>query len=52
VLHLTQVDTRVAGADAHFPAWESAAWREVSRVHHPADARHAFAFDFTEFRRS
>ena len=48
MLHLTHVDTVVEGADAFFPAVDPAAWREVRREHHPADARHAFAFDFVD----
>jgi dihydrofolate reductase len=47
-LHLTEVDTEVEGADAWFPAVDSARWREVAREHHPADARHAHAFDFVD----
>ena len=51
VLHLTEVDTVVEGAHAFFPAFDPADWREVSREAHPADARHAMAFDFVEYRR-
>ncbi len=49
VLHLTHVDTVVEGADAFFPTFDAAAWREVSRERHPADAKHAFAFDFVDY---
>lgn len=52
VLQLTHVDTVVDGADAFFPAWDGAAWREISRAPHAADARHAHAFDFVEYRRA
>lgn len=52
VLQLTHVDTVVEGADAFFPAWDAAMWREVSRTAHAADARHAHAFDFVEYRRA
>ncbi len=51
-LHLTEVDTVVAGADAFFPALPVDGWREVVRIHHPADARHALAFDFVELQRA
>ena len=51
-LHLTEVDTVVAGADAFFPAFPRAGWREVTRVHHAADARHALAFDFVDLERA
>lgn len=51
-LHLTHVDTVVEGADAFFPRFDAAAWREVARVSHPADAAHAFAFDFVDYMRA
>jgi dihydrofolate reductase len=51
VLQLTHVDTVVERADAFFPAWDPAQWRAVSREPHPADARHAHAFEFVEYRR-
>ncbi len=49
-LHLTWVDTTVA-ADTHFPAVDPTMWVEVAREHHAADERHAFAFDFVDYRR-
>ena len=52
VLHLTLVDTLVEAADAFFPAFDPELWHETFREHHPADARHAFAMDFVEFRRN
>ena len=51
-LHLTWVDTVVEGADAFFPSFDASAWREVERTAHPADARHAFAFDFVDYVRA
>jgi dihydrofolate reductase len=48
-LHLTWVDTRVAGADACFPRFDPAQWRVLSRELHPADAKHAFAFEFVDY---
>ena len=50
-LYLTRVDAEVAGADAHFPDFDPAGWREVAREQHPADARHPLAFEFIEYRR-
>ena len=50
-LHLTHVDTVVAGADAHFPAFDAAQWRVEQREAHAADARHAFAFEFVDYAR-
>ncbi|WP_299340875.1 dihydrofolate reductase [uncultured Pseudoxanthomonas sp.] len=51
VLHLTEVHTKVEDAHAFFPSFDPTAWREVSREPHPADAKHALAFDFVEYRR-
>lgn len=51
MMHLTHVDARIGDADAFFPAFDVADWREIAREPHPADARHAFAFDFAEYLR-
>lgn len=51
-MHLTWVDTVVAGADAFFPRFDPADWRIVSREPHPGDAKHAFAFEFVEYVRA
>lgn len=51
-LHLTLVDTVVLRADAHFPEFDASAWSEVARAHHPADAKHAFAFEFVDLERA
>ena len=48
-LHLTHVDTAVEGADTFFPACDMARWRAVAREAHPADERHAFAFEFVDY---
>lgn len=50
-MHLTHVDTRVEGADAFFPAFDPAQWRITARDPHPADARHACAYEFIDYRR-
>ncbi len=50
-LHLTEVETEVEGADTWFPDFDRSAWTERARSHHPADARHALAFDFVELER-
>jgi len=50
-LHLTWVQTTVL-ADTHFPPVDPALWVEVAREHHAADERHAFAFDFVDYRRA
>ena len=51
-LYLTHVNTTVEGADAFFPAFDAAQWRIVARNAHPADARHAFAFEDIDYERS
>lgn len=50
-MHLTWVDTLVEDADAFFPCFNSAQWRVVWREIHPIDPRHAFAFEFVDYRR-
>jgi dihydrofolate reductase len=50
-LHLTHVDTRVADADAWFPRVDPQAWAMTDSTAHPADARHAHAFRFADYRR-
>jgi len=51
-LHLTWIDTAAQDADAFFPRFDPAQWRESSRVTHAADARHEFAFDFVDYERA
>ncbi len=45
-IELTVVDTEVADADAWFPELLEGRFIETARSSHPADARHAHAFDF------
>ena len=49
---LTWVDTVVEDADAWFPHFDPAEWREVSREARPSDARNAFAFAFVDYCRA
>lgn len=51
-LHLTEIATEAADADTWFPPFDRAHWRELSREHHAADARHAYAFDFVDYERT
>ena len=48
-LHMTHVDTVVEGADAFFPRFDAAEWSVQRREAHPADAKHAFAFEFVDY---
>jgi len=44
-LYITEIDITVPDADAWFPAFNKADWREVSREEHPAeDGKPAYAF--------
>ena len=51
-LHLTLVETVVDGADAFFPAFDADAWRVAARESHPADEKHACAFEFVDYVRT
>lgn len=50
-LYLTLINAEIEG-DTYFPDWaQQGAWFEVAREHHPADARHTYAFDFVILER-
>jgi dihydrofolate reductase len=49
-LYITEVLATVPG-DVKFPAYDKSEWREVSRIHHAKDERHAYAFDFVLYER-
>jgi dihydrofolate reductase len=51
-LHLTWVDTEVAGADTFFPRFDASEWMETAREEHPANARHVFAMTFVDYVRA
>lgn len=51
-LYLTFVDAQIAGADTWFPEFDPTDWRELSRQHHPADDKHAYAFDWVDYARA
>ncbi len=50
-LHLTWIDTAASDADAFFPKFDFAQWRETFREAHLADARHEYSFSFVNYRR-
>ena len=50
-LHLTWIETRTNDADAFFPHFDVAQWRETFRAEHAADEKHAFAFTFVDYER-
>lgn len=49
-LVLTEIDRDFEG-DVHFPAWERAAFREVSRERHAAQPPNDFEFSFVTYER-
>jgi dihydrofolate reductase len=49
-LYLTEIDAIVDG-DVYFPEYDKSRWKEVSRVHHNTDERHAYPFDFVLYER-
>src|SRR5690606_5177256 len=49
-LYLTEIHADVDG-DTLFPELDMKDWKEVSRKHHAADDRHAYAFDFVIYDR-
>lgn len=51
-LYLTHVDTVVSDADVHFPEYDPRQWQVDRREAHPADARHAFDFEFVDYSRA
>lgn len=50
-MHLTHVDIRLPEADAWFPVFDPAQWRETASAAHAADERHACAFRFADYER-
>ncbi len=49
-MYLTEIQADIPG-NTYFPPVHATDWKETSRVHHPADARHAQAFDFVVYDR-
>lgn len=49
-LYLTEIDAVIEG-DTFFPETDPSDWKEVSRTHHAADQRHAYAFDIVVYDR-
>ncbi len=49
-IYLTRVHTDIDG-DVFFESPDSNSWQQVATTHHPADERHAHAFDFLTYER-
>jgi dihydrofolate reductase len=50
-MYLTEINTILEG-DTYFPDFKKSDWKEISRVHHGADERHAYAFDFVVYEKN
>ncbi|OUR66442.1 dihydrofolate reductase [Cycloclasticus sp. 46_83_sub15_T18] len=50
-LYITEVQHTFTAADAFFPEINPAQWRELERVEHAADERHAYAYSFVSYAR-
>jgi dihydrofolate reductase len=49
-LYLTEIKTSLEG-DTYFPTFDKQNWKELKRVAHAADEKHAYAFDFVIYER-
>jgi dihydrofolate reductase len=49
-LYLTEINAKVDG-DVYFPEFDKTIWKEISRVQHSQDDRHAYSFDFVVYER-
>lgn len=49
-VYLTEIHAEING-DTFFPDLDKKTWKESSRVHHKADARHLFSFDFVTYEK-
>jgi len=50
-MHITEVMANIEGADTFFPQFDHSQWQETERVHHPADEKHHYAFDFVTYEK-
>ena len=50
-IYATEVDAAFPDADTFFPELDMSVWREISRVHHPADTENKYDFDFVIYHR-
>jgi dihydrofolate reductase len=49
-LYLTEINKSIGG-DVFFPEFDKTNWIEDSRIHHEADSRHSYSFDFVVYNR-
>jgi len=49
-LYLTEIDTTLEG-DTYFPPFNKEEWHKLLQIHHGADERHQYAFDFVVYKK-
>lgn len=50
-MYITEVHGSFEG-DAFFPKFDKSNWKEVERISHSTDEKHAFSFDFVTYERA
>ena len=50
-IYITRVKAHFPEANHHFPSFNEQQWSVVNHVEHPADDRHAYAFDLLTYER-
>lgn len=50
VVYLTEINAEIEDGEVFFPEM-GMNWQEVSRIHHPADDRHKYSFDFVRYEK-
>lgn len=49
-MYLTEIQAEVQG-DVFFPSFNRSEWKETKRIHHSADEKHRYAFDFVVYEK-
>ena len=52
ILYVTEVNAKFDTATVFFPKVDLSLWKETSRVHHNADERNKYEFDFVKYERT
>ncbi|MEO9967727.1 MAG: dihydrofolate reductase [Reichenbachiella sp.] len=50
VIFLTEINAEIENGEVFFPKM-GAEWKEISRIHHTADDRHKYSFDFVKYEK-
>ncbi|PID32596.1 hypothetical protein CR956_01635 [Candidatus Saccharibacteria bacterium] len=51
VIYATEVEAEFDGVDTFFPNLDDKQWRETTRLHHEADSKNDYSFDFVTYER-